>query len=268
MKVMGILNATPDSFYPPSRVDLDKGAELAFQMQNLGASLLDIGGESTRPGSNYVDADEEIQRVVPLVKAIKARGCTLPLSIDTRKRAVAEAAFKWGIDWVNDVSSLQDDPDLGRFIAERGLTVVLMHSQGSPQTMQKSPQYNDVVKDLEDFFLRRVEYATQQGIRPGKIVLDPGIGFGKNQDHNLAILAALPHFLALGFPLLVGLSRKSLIGGLASLEDRLPGSLGGALACCQLGASYIRVHDVGPTVDALRVYKSALLGRATVGLDF
>ena len=265
---MGVLNATPDSFYPPSRVDLEKGAELALQMQNLGATLLDIGGESTRPGSSYVESDEEIQRVVPLVKAIKDRGCTLPLSIDTRKRSVAEAAFRVGIDWVNDVSSLQDDPDLGRFIAETELTVVLMHSQGTPQTMQEDPQYSDVVEELEKFFLKRIEYATQQGIRPEKIVLDPGIGFGKNQDHNLAILAALPRFLTLGFPILVGLSRKSLIGRLASLEDRLPGSLGGALACCQLGASYIRVHDVGPTVDALRVYKSALLGRATVGLDF
>jgi dihydropteroate synthase len=257
MTVMGILNATPDSFWEQSRVSenaVARGLELAAE----GAGILDIGGESTRPGSAYVEADEELRRVLPVVQGLTAAGCPIPISVDTRKRSVMEAAARAGATWLNDVSALADDPALGPFAAEAGLTVVLMHRQGHPDTMQASPVYVDVVEDVLAFLARRVEAALAFGIPAGKLVLDPGFGFGKTLEHTKRLFEGLPRFKKLGFPILVGVSRKSFIGTLsgAKVEERLPGSLAAALAAAVAGADILRVHDVAATVQALKIWEA------------
>jgi len=265
MKVMGILNATPDSFWAASRFDAEAAVVQGRLLVHEGADLLDIGGESTRPGSKYVAADEELRRVLPVVKGLQAAGCTVPLSIDTRKLEVMEPCAAAGATWLNDVSALEDDPRLGPFAAEAGLTVVLMHRQGSPETMQAAPRYKDVATEVIVALSRRVEAALAAGIKAENLVLDPGFGFGKDADHSLALFRALPRLRALGFPVLVGLSRKSYLGHLtgAPVEDRLPASLAAALASVEAGADYIRVHDVGATVQALKVW--AALGPRAAG---
>ncbi len=262
MKVMGILNATPDSFFAASRTGPEGAAERALSMERAGADILDIGGESTRPGTAYVDDQTELARVIPVLQAIRQSGCRLPLSVDTRKYSVAQAAWKEGATWINDVSALQDDPNLAAFAADRGMTVVLMHSAGTPKTMQLSPHYTDVVQQVCDFLSQAVDRALAAGISASRIVLDPGIGFGKTKDHNIALIQALPQLKSLGFPVLVGLSRKSLIGDLLKVqpEDRLAGSLAGALACLIHGADLVRVHDVAETVGALTVFQALTKG--------
>lgn len=256
MKVMGIVNATPDSFWTGSRAQGDQAINRGLALVAEGASVLDIGGESTRPGSAYVGAEEELRRVLPLVEGLVDAGCPVPLSVDTRKYDVMEAAWRAGARWLNDVSALEDDPRLGPFAAEVGLTVVLMHRQGHPDTMQAAPRYDNVADEVLDYLARRVETALAWGIRPENLVLDPGFGFGKTLEHTLALFQALPRLRALGFPVLVGISRKSFLGALtgAAVEDRLAGSLAGALAAAQAGADWIRVHDVAPTVHALKVW--------------
>lgn len=256
MKVMGILNATPDSFWPGSRTAGDQAVARGLQLVSEGASVLDIGGESTRPGSAYVGAEEEVGRVLPLVEGLVAAGCPVPLSVDTRKYDVMEPAWRAGARWLNDVSALEDDPRLGPFAAEVGLTVVLMHRQGHPDTMQAAPRYANVADEVIGTLARRAEAALAWGIRPENLILDPGFGFGKTLDHTLALFQALPRLRALGFPVLVGISRKSFLGALtgAAVEDRLAGSLAGALAAAQAGADWIRVHDVAATVQALKVW--------------
>lgn len=253
---MGILNATPDSFWEGSRAQQDEAVRRGLALAAEGAHLLDIGGESTRPGSSYVSAEEELARVLPVVEGLVAAGCPLPLSVDTRKASVMEAAWKAGATWLNDVSALQDDARLGPFAAEAGLTVVLMHRQGHPDSMQKAPHYDHVVNEVVDFLSRRAEAALAYGIRPENLVLDPGFGFGKTLEHTLELYRALPRLRALGFPLLVGVSRKSFLGALtgAAVNDRLPASLSAALAAAEGGADWIRVHDVSPTVQALQVW--------------
>ena len=262
MKVMGILNATPDSFFAASRTGPEEAAERALSMERAGADILDIGGESTRPGTAYVDEQTEMARVIPVIRAIRKSGCQLPLSVDTRKFSVAQAAWKEGATWVNDVSALQDDPRLADFVAESGMNVILMHAIGTPKTMQLSPQYTDVVQQVCDFLGKAVDRALATGISATRIVVDPGIGFGKTKDHNIALIQALPQIKSLGFPVLVGLSRKSLIGDLLKVqpEDRLAGSLAGALACLVRGADLIRVHDVPETVGALTVFQALTKG--------
>ncbi|NNM53172.1 MAG: dihydropteroate synthase [Spirochaetales bacterium] len=262
MKVMGILNATPDSFFAASRTEPEEAAERALFMECTGADILDIGGESTRPGTAYVDDKTELARVIPVLQAIRKSGCRLPLSVDTRKYSVAQAAWREGATWINDVSALRDDPNLAAFAADSGMTVVLMHSAGTPKTMQLSPQYRDVVQQVCDFLSEAVDRALAAGISASQIVLDPGIGFGKTKDHNIDLIRALPQLKRLGFPVLVGLSRKSLIGDLLRVqpEDRLAGSLAGALACLIQGADLIRVHDVPETVGALTVFQALTKG--------
>ena len=262
MKVMAILNATPDSFYAASRTVPEDAAQRALAMEKAGADLLDIGGESTRPGTAYVDASTELSRILPVIKAIRTTGCTLPLSVDTRKRPVAEAAWKEGASWINDVSALRDDPSMANFAAESGMTVVLMHAVGTSQTMQQAPYYTDVVQQVRDFLSQAVDRALGAGIPAANIILDPGIGFGKTKTHNIELIQALPQLKSLGFPLLVGLSRKSLLGDLLGVntEDRLAGSLAGALACLVQGTDWIRVHDVGETVQALTVFQALTKG--------
>jgi len=263
-KLMGIVNATPDSFYGASRATEEQGVALGLQLAAQGADLLDIGGESTRPGALPVDFEEEIRRVVPVITGLRAAGCTLPLSIDTRKYETARAAHSAGATWLNDVAALQDDERLGRFAAETGMTVVLMHRQGTPETMQKDPRYTRVGPEIRDALARRVEAALAAGIVAERLVLDPGVGFGKTLDHTLELLQSLPLFAALGFPLLLGLSRKSFLAHLEqrggqvapAAEQRLAASLAAAIAASEAGVEYLRVHDVAETAQALRTWKA------------
>jgi dihydropteroate synthase len=256
--VMGIINLTPDSFYAPSR---RRGAaaalEAALAMEAEGASIVDLGGESTRPGADYVGEEEELERLVPAVAAIRSRS-SLPISVDTRKAAVARAALEAGADVINDVSALRHDPDMAALAAGAGAAVILMHMQGEPRTMQEAPAYADCAVEVRDFLAERAAASIAAGISPSSILLDPGIGFGKRLEDNLDILARLDLLTALGYPVVIGLSRKALIGSLSgrAVGDRLGGSLGAACAAFAAGAALLRVHDVAQTVDALRVFAS------------
>ena len=258
MIVMAILNATPDSFWAPSRFDSGSAVVRGLELVQEGAGLLDIGGESTRPGSTYVPADQELSRVLPVIQGLVAQGCRVPLSVDTRKLEVMEPCAAAGATWLNDVSALEDDPRLGPFAAEAGLTVVLMHRQGHPETMQAAPRYSNVADEVIQALGRRVDAALAWGIRSENIVLDPGFGFGKTPAHTRDLFQALPRIRALGFRVLVGLSRKSFIGAVtgAPVEDRLPGSLAAALAAGERGADIVRVHDVAATVQAAKVWEA------------
>ncbi|HWP60512.1 MAG TPA: dihydropteroate synthase [Candidatus Acidoferrales bacterium] len=253
--LMGVLNVTPDSFsdggkfFDPGRA-VARGLELAAE----GADIIDIGGESTRPGSEPVPAAEEIGRVVPVIRALR-RQVALPISIDTYKAEVARRALAEGADIVNDVSALRFDSGMAPLVAAEKVPVILMHMQGTPRTMQLSPSYRNVVSEVADFLRARARAAAEAGIDPGAIVIDPGIGFGKTLEHNLALLRRTRVFTRLGFPLLVGVSRKAFIGRIldAGPEDRLEGSLAAAAAAVLGGAHIIRAHDARATARALRV---------------
>lgn len=257
--VMGIVNITPDSFYAASRISGDRALALAVDrvaaMIEAGASVIDVGGESTRPGAVYLDPDDEAARVVPVVGAIRARW-DVAVSVDTRKAAVASGALDAGADMVNDVSALADDPALAPLCAARGVPVILMHKKGLPASMQDAPWYDDCMAEVLAFLLAAADRAVTTGISPQSIVLDPGIGFGKRLEDNLALLSRLDEMTASGYPVLVGLSRKSFIGALcgAGPDDRLPGSLAAACAARAKGACIFRVHDVAETVQALAVF--------------
>jgi dihydropteroate synthase len=260
---MGIVNVTPDSFSDGGRF-LDPGAALdqALRLVADGADILDIGGESTRPGAAPVPADEEIARVVPLIEAIRATS-DVAISIDTMKPAVARAAVAAGATIWNDVAALRFAPDTSEMgapevAAELGCEVVLMHMLGQPGTMQDDPRYEDVVAEVEAFLLARALTAMAAGVEREKIWLDPGIGFGKTPAHNLTLLAALPRFVALGYPILLGASRKRFIAALDPLGAEAGARLGGSLAVHLHGASAgvaaVRVHDVRETAQALAVW--------------
>jgi dihydropteroate synthase len=255
---MGILNATPDSFSDGGRLDgLAAALGRARAMVAEGADILDIGGESTRPGAGVVPIDEEIARTAPLIAAIRAAGIATPISIDTRKAAVAQAALAAGADMVNDVSALTFDPALAGVVAATGVPVCLMHAQGTPETMQLAPSYRDVVAEVRDYLAARMDWAVAQGIAPGSVVLDPGIGFGKTVEHNLTLLRHLDALTALGAPVLVGASRKKFIGtvtGVDVADRRLAGSLAVALHAAAGGAAILRVHDVAETRQALAIW--------------
>jgi dihydropteroate synthase len=249
---MGVVNATPDSFSDGGRY-LDAGAAIA-QARRLvaeGADLVDVGGESTRPGAAEVPEEEEIRRVVPIVSGLRAAGCTVPISVDTRKAAVARAALDAGADLVNDVSGLGDAAMAG-LLRDRGCPVVLMHMRGTPADMAQHAVYEDVVSEVKRELEGTVERAVRAGIPEERIVLDPGLGFAKGAGHNVALLARLGELRALGRPLLVGPSRKSFIGQLtgASAADRLPGTLAAVTACVLAGVEFLRVHDVAPARQA------------------
>jgi dihydropteroate synthase len=220
-----------------------------------GAAILDIGGESTRPGAAYLSPDEELERVVPAIEALRSRW-DLALSVDTRKAAVAKAAVAAGADIVNDVAALEDDPAMAPFCAASGVPVVLMHKKGVPATMQDMPYYEDCPGEVFSYLAGAAARARAAGIKPGNIILDPGIGFGKRLEDNLALLSRLDELCGGGYPVLVGLSRKSFIGALTGKgpAGRLAGSLAAACAALSKGASIFRVHDVAETVDALRVF--------------
>ena len=259
VRVMGIVNATPDSFSDGGLfLDPDAGLDHALRLVGQGADILDIGGESSRPGAEPVSPDEEIARVVPLITAIRARTST-PISIDTVKPAVARAAMAAGASIWNDIAALAA-PGAPETAAELGCDVILMHMQGEPRTMQAAPHYEDVVAEVCTFLLARADVAMAAGVARERIWLDPGIGFGKTLAHNLALLAALDQVVALGFPVLLGASRKSFLAKLdPAAKDpahRLGGSLTAALTGASAGVAAVRVHDVAETVQALRVWEA------------
>ena len=262
-KIMAILNVTPDSFSDGGRletvVDALRAAEHALA---VGAEILDIGGESTRPGAEIVDAESEIERVVPVITAIRRRFPHALLSIDTRKSQVAKAALEAGANWINDVSGLQYDPHMADVVAQQGATLVLMHSQGTPQTMQKNPDYpQGVVRSVFEFFEQQVAIALQAGISKDSLILDPGLGFGKTVAHNMELMRQMSTFHALDVPLLVGTSRKSFLTlghrdiGVDEREALTAVSVAWAV---QQGAAYVRVHDVETHAPVIRLAESLL----------
>ena len=252
-RIMGILNVTPDSFSDGGRwLDPEAAVRRGLELVAEGADILDIGGESTRPGAAEVPVDEELQRVTPVIGAL-ARQALLPLSVDTRRCAVARQALEAGAAIVNDVSAL-GDPEMAAAVREAGAGVVLMHMRGTPAEMQRDPRYEDVVAEVRAFLAARMAAAVAAGIGRGQIMIDPGIGFGKTTAHNLALLRALERLAELA-PVLVGASRKRFIGEItgAPVEQRLPGSLAVALWSLTRGAAILRVHDVAATCAAVRM---------------
>ena len=258
-RIMGILNITPDSFSDGGvHFDPDDAVCAATQMVNAGADILDIGGESTRPGAEVIEIDEEKRRTTPVVAALSAAVNT-PLSIDTRKADVASAALDAGAAIVNDVSGFSFDDDLAPLCAERGAPVCLMHAQGDPANMQENPRYENVVQDVYAFLARRVDNLTAKGIPRNQIIVDPGIGFGKTLDHNLALLRDIAVFHGLGCPILLGASRKRFIGVIGdapNAADRGPGSIAVGLAALAQGVQLLRVHDVAMTTQAIRLWQA------------
>ena len=262
VRLMGILNATPDSFFGAGRTpDLKASLRRAERMAAEGADWFDVGGESTRPGAAPVPLEEELRRVVPLVRALARRFPEVPVSVDTQKAEVARQSLSEGARMVNDVSALRFDPAMSRVLKESKPRVVLMHMRGDPRTMQKAPRYRDIVADVKAFLSERIRAAVSAGIPKSRLWVDPGIGFGKTVRHNLEILARLKEFASLGCPLLVGVSRKRFIGVLGGSEDRplppearLEGSLAAACWAASQGAAMLRVHDVGATRRALSVF--------------
>ncbi len=259
-RIMGIVNVTPDSFSDGGQF-LDPRSAIAHgrQLAAEGADVLDIGGESTRPGAEGVTAEEELARVGPVVEAL-AGGDGPPVSIDTSKFAVAEAALGAGAAMVNDVTALRGDPDLAGLCAQRRCEVVLMHMLGDPRTMQENPVYDDVVDDIKAFLAERIEYALAEGIEEERIWIDPGIGFGKNVEHNLELHRRLVELADLGRPIVFGSSRKSFIGKLtgAEVDRRLGGTIASNVIAYANGASMLRVHDVAATRQALAVAEAIL----------
>ncbi len=253
---MGVVNATPDSFSDGGRLP-DAGAALdhALRLEREGVDILDIGGESTRPGATAVPAGEELARVLPIVRALSGRTRCL-ISIDTRKASVARACLEAGAHIINDVTALRGDPAMAALAAESRAGVVLMHMQGEPADMQNAPCYDNVEREVGDFLAAARDAAVKAGVAPSRIALDPGIGFGKTLEHNLALLAATDRLQRrLDRPLLLGLSRKRFIGALTGREvaDRLPGSLAALAATAMLGARIFRVHDAKESCDAARI---------------
>jgi dihydropteroate synthase len=253
--LMGVVNATPDSFSDGGRyLDPEAARAHALRLVAEGADLLDLGGESTRPGAPEVPAAEELRRVVPVIERLRAGGCAAPISIDTRKAVVARAALAAGADLVNDISALAD-PEMAEVVASSGVPVVLMHMRGTPADMASRAVYADVCAEVERELALALARAVSSGIPEQRVVLDPGLGFAKKAEHSLRLLAALPRLRRLGRPLLVGPSRKSFIGQAAGggVDDRLPGTLAAVTACVLAGVEFVRVHDVAPARQAARV---------------
>jgi dihydropteroate synthase len=265
-RVMGVVNVTPDSFSDGGRFfDADAAVDHALDLAAQGADILDFGGESTRPGSEGVSVDEEMRRVIPVIERVAAADLGVQISIDTSKLAVAQAAVEAGASLVNDVTALRGDPELPAFVAEKQLDCCLMHMLGEPRTMQVDPRYDDVVDDVRAFLAERVEAATGAGIAAERLLVDPGIGFGKTVDHNLELLRRLDELVALGPPVVIGTSRKSFLGRITGRgeDDRLPGTIATNVLALERGARVFRVHDVGPVRDALEVAAGTVTGRWT-----
>lgn len=263
--VMGIVNVTPDSFAGGGVVVTPAAAiEKGMQQAADGAELLDVGGESSRPGAVPVSAAEELARVIPVIAELTAR-TRVPISVDTQKPEVAVAALRAGASVVNDVAANREDPAMWAVVAEAGAGYVAMHMQGTPATMQRAPRYEheDVVGSVERFFEQRIERLERAGVAPAQVALDPGIGFGKRLEHNLALLASLSRFRKFGRPLVLGASRKSFMGALLGVpvEGRLPASLACACWAALAGVELVRVHDVGATVQAVRMTEAIRANR-------
>jgi dihydropteroate synthase len=260
-RVMGIVNVTPDSFSDGGRAwTRDDAVAQALRLVDEGADLLDIGGESSRPGAEPVSAEEELRRVVPVVEALAPR-VGAPISVDTTKAAVARRALEAGAAIINDIRALDGDPALPRLAAEARAGVVLMHMAGTPRTMQDHPRYGDVLREVRDYLARRIAALEPLGIPRARIAIDPGIGFGKTFEHNLELLRNLDQFATLGCAIVIGTSRKGLLGRLTGrpVSGRATASVVSSLAAAMRGAHVVRVHDVGPMADAIKVW-TALRG--------
>ena len=258
--IMGILNVTPDSFSDGGHFfNSARAVSRALQMAEQGADIIDVGGESTRPGSEPVPLDEELRRVIPVIEGIRQRSNVL-ISVDTYKAEVAEQALQAGADIVNDISAARFDEKMAAVVKKYDCPLVIMHMQGTPKTMQEQPFYDDVIQDISDFFVERMNILSKQGI--SKIILDPGIGFGKRVSDNLKIIQSFHEFKKLGQPLLIGLSRKSFLGRILDREvdQRLAGTLAANLLAIQSGAHIVRVHDVPETLDLIRTFHAVKSG--------
>ena len=260
--VMGIINVTPDSFSDGGQfLAVDHAVGHALKLIEEGADLIDIGGESSRPGAEMTPVEDDIQRVLPVVEQLRAQ-TDIPISVDTYKAAVAEKALLAGADIINDISALRMDSEMVRVAAQSGAPVVLMHMLGTPQTMQQNPCYDNCVAEIIAFLAQRIAFATQHGVARARLIVDPGIGFGKRVQDNLDLLAQLESFSQFGLPILVGASRKSFIdkvaGTGASSAERVGGSIAAAVIALMHGVSIVRVHDVATTVEALRVAKAVV----------
>jgi dihydropteroate synthase len=265
-QLMGVLNVTPDSFSDGGLfLAADAAVEHGLRLHGEGADILDVGGESTRPGADPVAAAEEIARVLPVIEGLAGRVGESRISIDTMKRTVAERALDAGASLVNDVSAFRADPEMAGLVAARGVDCCLMHMLGEPQTMQRDPRYDDVVDDVKAFLAERLEFAVGEGIAEERVLLDPGIGFGKTAAHNLELLRRLDELKTLGRPLVIGTSRKSFLGritpGEPSPDERLPGTLATNVLAYERGAEVFRVHDVAAVRDALAVTAATLGAR-------
>jgi dihydropteroate synthase len=258
--IMGVLNVTPDSFSDGGRyLDPDAAVAHAVAMAEQGADLIDIGAESTRPGSDPVDEKEEIRRLIPVVGAV-CRKVSVPVSVDTTKAAVARKALDAGAAIVNDISALRFDPLMKAVVAETGAGLVLLHMQGTPKTMQQAPSYRDVIEEIRQFFVERIRAALEAGIGAEQILLDPGIGFGKNLAHNLSVLAHLDALVALGYPILVGVSRKAFIGQVLDRpgDERVMGTAAAVAVAILRGARVVRVHDVKRMRDVVKIVNAIM----------
>ncbi len=263
--VMGILNVTPDSFSDGGQFDsLDRAVAHGLSMIEQGADIVDIGGESSRPGAEPVDPQEELRRVVPVIERLR-RETAIPISIDTYRSGTAQAALDAGADMVNDISAFRQDSEMVALVAERKVPAILMHMQGTPRDMQRNPVYEDCVGEVAAFFEERIAFARERGVNKEKLILDPGIGFGKRLSDNLALLAHVGAFRKFNLPILVGASRKSFIGMLnpttTDPRQRMGGSLAAAVAAVLNGADIVRVHDVAETVEALKVIQAIGISR-------
>jgi dihydropteroate synthase len=260
--VVGILNVTPDSFSDGGDfLDPEAAAEHAAAMLDEGAEILDLGGESTRPGSDPVSQDEEIRRLIPVIERILAVRPGAVISVDTYRSGTATAALGAGARLINDVTALRGDPRMASVVKEARCPVILMHMQGEPKTMQKEPHYEDVVREVRDFLAQRAESAVAAGIGPESVIVDPGIGFGKNLGHNLDLLQNLDTIVDLGFPVLIGASRKTFIGritGVREARERVFGTVATTVLAYERGATFFRVHDVRANREALAVAEAVL----------
>ena len=261
--VVGIVNVTPDSFSDGALRAPSEAVEQGLRLLADGAAALDVGAESTRPGAAEVPPDEEWSRLAPVLARLR-RGCEAPISVDTRHAATARRALDAGADVINDVSALRHDPEIAEVVAQAGASLILMHSRGTPQDMQRAPRYGNVVAEVGAELRAALSAALAAGVAAEKIVIDPGFGFAKTFEHNLELLRRLPELRELGHPIMVGLSRKAMVGRLLArggepraVEDRVAGSVGLALAAVGLGADYVRVHDVRETADALACFLAA-----------
>ncbi|MFW5946135.1 MAG: dihydropteroate synthase [Candidatus Natronoplasma sp.] len=251
--IMGVLNITPDSFYDGGEYDrVEKAVERGISMAKKGADIIDIGGESTRPGSERISTEKELRRILPVIEELNER-LEIPISVDTYKPEVAEEAVKAGADIVNDVFGLRKE-GMAERISELDVPIIIMHMQGSPKNMQDSPRYEDVIDDITTYFYERIKFAKENGIREENIILDPGIGFGKKVEHNLEIIRRLEEFCSLGHPILLGASRKSFLGEILGKEadERLYGSLAVSALALEKGVSILRVHDVRENKDVVK----------------